>query len=340
MKRYDHSGRDRCRVRCLSSFRRYSNRNHGNADDSNRYQSSSHRRSPTAKRTHRSYSNSSRSSASSPPPGNGTSTKTTRQEYADNTEKSDAHADPSFNNHPTTDVHSHNPPNYYPSYQRYDNSSSAHHQYNPEAPGLDYHPHSSRRPSSQQLMTNPQRTLVTIVTNAEPMAPDQRFRAHDSGDFPSWDQNGHSRGMISVPASLQMVPRTRRHVVTTSSQPSDQRGYQHDHPSNNDNRARKRPCKSSISLQRTQSTDTILLNRLGQKANGPGSAATTLEIRKIPSEFNTIAKLNEHFSKFGTITNVQVRCPRTQPSFPYDRLDCLRRFARCGPCGLRDTARS
>jgi hypothetical protein len=44
----------------------------------------------------------------------------------------------------------------------------------------------------------------------------------------------------------------------------------------------------------------------GQKPDGSGSAPATLEIRKIPVEFNTISKLNEHFSKFGTVTNVQV----------------------------------
>ena len=33
---------------------------------------------------------------------------------------------------------------------------------------------------------------------------------------------------------------------------------------------------------------------------------TTLELRKIPHELNTIAKLNEHFSKFGNIVNLQV----------------------------------
>ncbi|XP_025086750.1 RNA-binding protein 26-like [Pomacea canaliculata] len=32
----------------------------------------------------------------------------------------------------------------------------------------------------------------------------------------------------------------------------------------------------------------------------------TLEVRKIPVEFNNIAKLNEHFGKFGTLTNIQV----------------------------------
>lgn len=33
----------------------------------------------------------------------------------------------------------------------------------------------------------------------------------------------------------------------------------------------------------------------------------TLEVRKIPVEFNNIAKLNEHFGKFGTLTNIQVK---------------------------------
>lgn len=32
----------------------------------------------------------------------------------------------------------------------------------------------------------------------------------------------------------------------------------------------------------------------------------TLEVRKIPPELNNIAKLNEHFGKFGSLTNIQV----------------------------------
>lgn len=32
----------------------------------------------------------------------------------------------------------------------------------------------------------------------------------------------------------------------------------------------------------------------------------TLELRKIPPGLNTIAHLNDHFSKFGTIVNIQV----------------------------------
>ena len=34
---------------------------------------------------------------------------------------------------------------------------------------------------------------------------------------------------------------------------------------------------------------------------------TTLEIRKVPHSMNNIAKMNEHFSQFGTIVNLQVR---------------------------------
>ena len=34
---------------------------------------------------------------------------------------------------------------------------------------------------------------------------------------------------------------------------------------------------------------------------------TTLEIRKVPHNMNNIAKMNEHFSQFGTIVNLQVR---------------------------------
>ncbi|XP_041079404.1 RNA-binding protein 27-like isoform X2 [Polyodon spathula] len=43
-----------------------------------------------------------------------------------------------------------------------------------------------------------------------------------------------------------------------------------------------------------------------QKKNHYAYANTKLEVRKIPRDINNIAKLNEHFSKFGTIVNIQV----------------------------------
>lgn len=68
----------------------------------------------------------------------------------------------------------------------------------------------------------------------------------------------------------------------------------------------------------------------GQKPDASGSAPATLEIRKIPVESNTISKLNEHFSKFGTVTNVQVRrTPLTNPKKQRISLvDCVRWLSR------------
>lgn len=38
----------------------------------------------------------------------------------------------------------------------------------------------------------------------------------------------------------------------------------------------------------------------------PRKLSDTLELKKIPHDLNSIAKLNEHFQRFGTITNIQV----------------------------------
>ena len=52
------------------------------------------------------------------------------------------------------------------------------------------------------------------------------------------------------------------------------------------------------------------LSGRGFKHQGPNKSLkfgnTTLEVRKIPPDMNNIAKLNEHFGKFGTLTNIQV----------------------------------
>lgn len=37
-----------------------------------------------------------------------------------------------------------------------------------------------------------------------------------------------------------------------------------------------------------------------------GNENTKLELRKVPPELNNISKLNEHFSRFGTLVNLQV----------------------------------
>lgn len=129
----------------------------------------------------------------------------------------------------------------------------------------NYYP--SYQPSIRQPLPAGQRTLVTVVTNAEPLPLEPRQRFNQSG------------GPMS---------RTRRHVTTTP-YPNDRRMQ---------DRARKRPCRLNILAMKNE------FDHLGSKPDGSGS--TTLEIRKIPVESNTISNLNEHFSKFGTVTNVQV----------------------------------
>ncbi len=62
--------------------------------------------------------------------------------------------------------------NYYPSYQ----------QYNPEIPDLKYDSHPISMYTRQPLSTG-QRTLVTVVTNAEPLPLEQNFRQNDSSRF-------------------------------------------------------------------------------------------------------------------------------------------------------------
>ena len=44
-----------------------------------------------------------------------------------------------------------------------------------------------------------------------------------------------------------------------------------------------------------------------RQQNFPRKFTDTLELKKIPRELNNIAKLNEHFQKFGTIKNIQVQ---------------------------------
>ena len=82
---------------------------------------------------------------------------------------------------------------------------------------------------------------------------------------------------------------------------------QNNHSNNNNNnngynnRGWKRPCMFPFNKY-----PNFIFEYKGQKPDGSASAPATLEIRKIPVESNTISKLNEHFSKFGTVTNVQV----------------------------------
>ena len=60
-------------------------------------------------------------------------------------------------------------------------------------------------------------------------------------------------------------------------------------------------------------------NRLGGRGRGRGGAhggrhggASKLLVKNIPSGLNTIAHINNHFTRFGTLVNVQVSFPNFQ----------------------------
>lgn len=155
-----------------SLLRRYSSRRADN------------HRSPTAKRPHRSYSHS--SSGSSRPSSPTNSSKAPCKAVSDNKDSytpSDARLDDHGSSALAFDQQ-----NYYPSYQHYDAPSSHLHQpYNPEAPDMKYDAHHRSSMYARQPLPPGQRTLVTVVTNAEPLPLEQKPRQGDSGNSPSSD---------------------------------------------------------------------------------------------------------------------------------------------------------
>jgi hypothetical protein len=174
----------------LSFFRRYSSHNN---DNSKRQTEGS----PAAKRTQRSYSHSSTDSSSSPPT-KFSSNKIPCKDFFDN--KGFCALGDSCPYDHGSNILTFEQPNYYPSYQ----------QYNPETPDLI--------PSMYTRQPNPtgQRTLVTVVTNAEPLPIEQRIRHNDSSS-----------------SGGGPILRTKRHVITTP-YPNDRRTQ---------DRNRKRPCR-------------------------------------------------------------------------------------------------
>ena len=151
---------------------------------------------------------------------------------------------------------------------------------------------------TRQQLPAVQRTLVTVVTNAEPLPLEQKIRQNDSSRFELMEMKMFISELFFLGG---FISRTKRHV-TTAPYPTDKRMQQRDHQANDNhqNRGRKRPCMFKFIFKY------FYFDNLGQKPDGFPSGSTTLEIRKIPVESNTILKLNEHFSRFGTVTNVQV----------------------------------
>ncbi|XP_051902570.1 RNA-binding protein 27 isoform X1 [Hippocampus zosterae] len=78
---------------------------------------------------------------------------------------------------------------------------------------------------------------------------------------------------------------------------------------NSEQHNRKRPMGCMLADGPTAKKPWMQKPNFNNKGNFPKRnfhVNTKLEVRNIPPELNTITKLNEHFSKFGTIVNIQV----------------------------------
>ncbi|CAF1183060.1 unnamed protein product [Didymodactylos carnosus] len=136
----------------------------------------------------------------------------------------------------------------------------------------------------QQQNQQRERSLVTVVTNAEPMPLEQRGRH------------------VVIPSGQD----SKRQIITG---PYTERRGDHHPPSHqgsrNDSFNRDNQQQQQQNNQNGGGFQRGWKRRLTGN-DGNHSNPVTLEIRKIPPELNTITKLNEHFSRFGNVSNVQI----------------------------------
>ncbi|XP_064609964.1 RNA-binding protein 26-like isoform X2 [Liolophura sinensis] len=172
--------------------------------------------------------------------------------------------------------------------------------YNPEAPAINpprssfwmgprgprpssFHPQPPAPPSTRG------RDLVRVQT-----VPEAPPKNEDSAGIqvPGYNENGqNNRTVVAPKRPYQKFSQSPPHSTAEPAPPGSQ-------PSMN-----KYPRPAPEHQKRH-----FDYNRLGSyRQSGYNSDNATLEVRKVPPEFNTIAKLNEHFGKFGTLVNIQVR---------------------------------
>lgn len=174
--------------------------------------------SPPAKRTHRSYSDSSDSSSSPHPSSSARPSNSSERKAVpciDSAELSAISQNDSSYRDRNALSSSHDPERV--NYFTFDPlSNETDQQYNPEEPEFDYN-------IPKPALMRHQRTLVTVVTNPDPSSNGLNGRHRDSNM-----RNGSQR-----------IVRTKRHVTTKS-------GDHREPPNYDENRARKRPCTIDI----------------------------------------------------------------------------------------------
>uniref|UniRef100_A0A1I7YKW2 C3H1-type domain-containing protein n=1 Tax=Steinernema glaseri TaxID=37863 RepID=A0A1I7YKW2_9BILA len=96
-------------------------------------------------------------------------------------------------------------------------------------------------------------------------------------------------------------------VSVVSNVPKPSNAYDPTSPSNNPIQQADRPQRPFIPGYRGRGRGGRYNQYLAGGRNGASTENASLQVRKIPVEFNNIAKLNEHFEQFGTIVNMQVK---------------------------------
>lgn len=162
----------------LFLFRRHSRYSSNSNHENHKRQSTG---SPLAKRTQRSYSHSSTDSSPprSPKTTNVPSNKIPCKDFFDN--KGYCALGDSCPYDHGSNILAVEQQNYYPTYQPYNiPPTNLHQPYNPEIPDLKYDIRQTPTFSNRQPLPVGQRTLVTVVTNAEPLTSEQRLRPNNS----------------------------------------------------------------------------------------------------------------------------------------------------------------
>lgn len=148
-------------------------------------------------------------------------------------------------------------------------------EYNPDAPSLEPQIPWSRHPPPQgpPMYGRGQRELISV-----PVA-----QHVNTSDIPPMQSQQQQQSRVQQPSSQQQTPHHQHH--------SQQQQQQQQHAQSNP-------------LKRKQAFD---FNRLGPKQRVTHNPTNcSLELKKVPRSLNNITQLNNHFSKFGKIVNIQV----------------------------------
>ncbi|KAL7293373.1 hypothetical protein TKK_0013140 [Trichogramma kaykai] len=161
-------------------------------------------------------------------------------------------------------------------------------EYNPDAPSMEPQmPWGRHPPPSGPMYGRGQRELISV-----PVAP----HANSS------EQHGPPSSHQQQQQSSQQQPQAQSQPP--SHQHQQQGGQQQQPPSQQQQPQHAQSQQPHNPLKRKQTFD---FNRLGPKQRAVNNQANcSLELKKVPRNLNNITQLNNHFSKFGKIVNIQV----------------------------------